>query len=236
MKSATLSLVALSLFLSGCQKPPRFEKATIEIHEPNPYDELKPALHFGHFVAQDQTLVDLIAFAFQVEPAQVVGGDDLRENAFNVFGDLPPGTNEAQLPAMLRTLLEEQFKLAAHRESKPLDFFALVVAPGGPKFKPAPDDPQWEPASPADFRYVIPLRNTMSQWAQVLSQIVKRPVMDRTGLQGKYSANLGLNLDADALEGTFVQLPAQLGLKLEPRREKMDMVVIDKVERLPAEK
>ena len=111
-----------------------------------------------------------------------------------------------------------------------------MVAPGGAKFKQAPDDPQFEPPTPPESRYAIPLRNTMSQWAQVLSQIVKRPVMDRTNLQGKYSANLGLNLDADAIEETLVQLPAQLGLILEARREKMDMVVVDKVERLPTEK
>lgn len=236
MKFATLSLVALAFFLLGCQKAPRFQNVTIQVHEPNPYDELKPSLHFGHFVAQDQTLLDLIVFAFQVEPAQVVGGDGLRENAFNVFAEVPQGTADAQVPALLRDLLEQRFKLIAHRESRSQDYFALGVAPGGPKFKPAPEDPKFEPVSPPDFRYAIPLRNTMSQWAQVVSQIVKRPVMDRTGLQGKYSANLGLNLDGDALEETLVQLPAQLGLNLDPRREKMEMVVIDKAEPLPTEK
>jgi uncharacterized protein (TIGR03435 family) len=181
-------------------------------------------------------LFDLIAFAFEVEPAQVLGGDDLRENAFNVFADMPSGATAAQLPAMVRALLEERFKLVAHRESKSQDFFALVVEPGGPKFKPAPDDPQWEPATSPDFRFTIPLRNTMSQWAQVISQLVKRPVLDRTNLQGKYSANLGVNLDADPFGETLLQLPAQLGLNLDARREKMEMVVIDKVERLPVEK
>jgi uncharacterized protein (TIGR03435 family) len=235
MKPVTLRFLALCFFLVGCQKSARFQDVTIQIHEPNPYDQLKPALHFNHFVAQDQTLLDLIAFAYQVEPAQLVGGDDLRENSFNVFAEVPSSTTEGPLPAMVRDLLEQRFKLVAHRESRSQDFFALGVAPGGPKFKPAADDAA-EPNTPADFRYTIPLRNTMSQWAQVLSQIVKRPVMDRTGLQGKYSANLGLNLDTDAIEETLLQVPAQLGLTLDPRREKMDMVVIDKAEPLPTEK
>ena len=56
---------------------------------------------------------------------------------------LPPGATQAQLPEMLKTLLEERFKLVLHRRSKVQTVYVLVVAPGGPKLQPfavAPGD------------------------------------------------------------------------------------------------
>jgi uncharacterized protein (TIGR03435 family) len=233
MKAATLSFFALSLILMGCNKGPRFQKATIEVHEPNPFDELEPALHFGKFVAQDQTLFDLIAYAYQVEPAQIIGADNLRENGFNVFADLPPGATAEQLPAMLRSLLEDRFKIKSHRESKTQAVFLLTVAPAGPKFREAPEDPNFEPVKPTGYQYAIPLRNKMSRWAQVLSQFVKKPVLDRTNLKGKYSADLGINMDGDPIAVASRELPDQLGLHLDPQVETLQMLVIDKAEPLP---
>lgn len=234
MKFVTLCVLAISFILAGCRATPRFQKATIQIHEPNPGDAMEPSLHFGRFVALDQTLFNLIAFAYQVEPAQISGGDNLREKTFNVFADMPPDASASQLPELVRSLLEDRFKIKTHRETKEQDVFVLTVASGGPKFKEALADAS-DPGKPPGFPYAILLRNSMARWTQVLSQLVKKPVLDRTNLKAKYSVNLGLNLEGDPVEEARREIPAQLGLNLEPRKETLQMLVIDKAETLPTE-
>jgi uncharacterized protein (TIGR03435 family) len=236
MRSVTLSSIVLAVFLTGCSKTPRFQNVTIQVHEPNPFDEMAPSFHFGRFVAQDQTLLDLIAFAYQVTPSQVSGPDVIRRTAFNMFAEVPKDAKPEQLPAMLRVELEERFKLVAHSESKIRDFYVLTVAPGGPKFKEAPQDPEYDPGEPENFDHSVPLRSSMSRWAQVLTQLMDHPVLDRTGLNGKYTANLGLNLNGDPFAETRREVLAQLGLNLEPRKEVLPIVVVEKAEAQPVKK
>jgi uncharacterized protein (TIGR03435 family) len=84
----------------------------------------------------------------------------------------------------------------------------------------------------------------MTWLAGTLSQVVQRSVVDRTGLTGSYSftltwtpesATVGRGPDALSIDpdGTsiFTALQEQLGLKLEPTRGPVDVLVIDHVER-----
>jgi uncharacterized protein (TIGR03435 family) len=142
--------------------------------------------------------------------------------------------------------------LAFHREKRELPVFALVVAKGGPKFNQPGNGGVSLPPSP-DGTGGLSYKNwsmaTLVDWLSVLPS-VGRPVIDRTGIEGRYSFNANLfdlpkdasPLDmkvaigrSDAGDVLFSTLPEQLGLKLESQKAPIEMLVIDHADKVPVE-
>jgi uncharacterized protein (TIGR03435 family) len=96
------------------------------------------------------SLRDLIVMAYDVKQFQVTGPDWITGQRFDVLAKMPDGTTKEQVPAMLLALLEERFKLKAHRESKEQPVYFLEVAKNGPKFKESPTADPAAPKAPAD--------------------------------------------------------------------------------------
>ena len=103
------------------------------------------------------SLRDLVMQAYDVKPFQVTGPDWMAAQRFDILAKMPDGATKEQVPAMLRALLEERFKLVAHRESREQQVYSLEVSKNGPKFKeapatetPAPDAPP-KPEGKADL-------------------------------------------------------------------------------------
>jgi uncharacterized protein (TIGR03435 family) len=157
------------------------------------------------------------------------------------------GDNKAtpeQVRFMLRSLLEDRFHLKAHREMRELSLFELVVAKNGPKLKEAAECGQSEVNCGVTTTHLGSIglvktarRVSMSNWVESLAALpgyvgISRPVLDRTGLTGSYDFTLeyaaGLNSDGPSI---FTALQEQLGLRLEQRRGRVEMLVIDSVER-----
>jgi uncharacterized protein (TIGR03435 family) len=135
--------------------------------------------------------------------------------------------------AMLRPVLEERLALKTHSESQEKKAYALVLAKGGPKFSPAPSgaaDPNERTASYDGHQWTVN-REPMSFLALQLSRIpdVGRNVVDQTGLKGDYKFTFDwsakLNLDISV----FTALEEQLGLKLEPTKAPVEVLVIDHI-------
>jgi uncharacterized protein (TIGR03435 family) len=91
----------------------------------------------GQIMFTNLPLKRLIERAYDVGPAQVVGPEWMETVRFDIVAKFPAGSTAADRPLMLRSLLEERLKLAAHHETRELPGFALVVANGGFKLKPA---------------------------------------------------------------------------------------------------
>jgi uncharacterized protein (TIGR03435 family) len=84
------------------------------------------------------TWLDLIRIAYEVKPYQTVAPARVtRGERWNIQAKLPQGSTPAQIPAMLKALLAERFKLAVHGETKEHPVYALVVGRGGAKMKPS---------------------------------------------------------------------------------------------------
>ena len=79
----------------------------------------------------------------------------------------------------------------------------------------------------------------MAQLAALISLVVGRPVVDRTGLAGDYDLELRFSGDLVAwapltdptAPSVFTALPEQHGLKLDAEREEVDVLVIERIER-----
>jgi uncharacterized protein (TIGR03435 family) len=145
---------------------------------------------------------------------------------------------------MMQSLLAERFKLAIHRESKELPVFALVAAKGGSKLKPA-GDPK---ADDGDFTWgrgrIRGMAVTLPEIAEMLSGDLKRTVLDRTGIAGRYDFTLeyapeiiepAVNPNEKTADpngpSIFTALQEQLGLRLEASKGPVQILVIDHVEK-----
>jgi uncharacterized protein (TIGR03435 family) len=87
-------------------------------------------------------LKDLIATAYGMKNYQIDGPEWLSSERFDIEGTFPEGASKDDAPAMLRTLLEERFKLTAHRDTGEHKVLALVEAKGGSKLKASTAAPQ----------------------------------------------------------------------------------------------
>jgi bla regulator protein BlaR1 len=161
--------------------------------------------------AKNQTLQELLKFAYEVQANQISGGPDWIATArFNVeaklddatvaeLKKLSPEQQKMERDLMFQNLLADQFKVALHRESRLLPAQVLVIAKNGPKIQPAkPGDtypngikgPDGLPAGPHKFHFgeegVIVQALPMSFVANNLAMHLEQPVVDRTGLTGDY--------------------------------------------------
>ena len=214
------------------------------------------------FEARNYTLNELVAAAYDLPRGAVSGGPkwadaDPWEILAKTPGELRPTTDEQM--AMLKKLLTDRFDLKFHREPKEFSLYELTVAKGGPKLaeSTAPFDGPMNVIStvyPAEKGGVdhltMPARNvTIQQFASVLQRaILDRPVVDKTGLTGRFdfdltwkpdesefNGNLG-NGSADSDKpGMFAALQEQLGLRLEAKRGPIEALVIDGVSKPSAD-
>jgi uncharacterized protein (TIGR03435 family) len=138
---------------------------------------------------------------------------------------------------MLQALLVDRFHLKAHIEKREMPVYDLVVAKGGPKLKEATA----EEASQAMLLGAVPgkikcVSMPLSTLPPYLNRELGRPMVDKTGLTGKYDFTLefvpAAKAGSDETGGpsVFTAVEEQLGLKLEPAKEPMDVLVIDSIE------
>jgi uncharacterized protein (TIGR03435 family) len=141
---------------------------------------------------------------------------------------------------MMQNLLAERFGLKVHREMRELPEYALVQAKGGSKLKPA--DATIAKAGSMSVRngHMEGYSGEMQQLLYFLSYQVRRPVVDRTGLTGKFDITLDwtredmMSASSDSTTekapGLFTALQEQLGLKLESIKGPVDTVVVDHID------
>jgi uncharacterized protein (TIGR03435 family) len=167
-----------------------------------------------------------------------------------------------QRAAMMLNILTDRFKLAYHRETRTLPEYALAIAKGGSKLqevKPTTD----ENGKPRGNRMMMSDTSLtadgldMSSVARLLSQRIGRPIVDKTGLTGKYSFKLewanephdgegpggpahdagpgGASASGDTGPSIFNALQEQLGLKLDSEKGPVEVIVIDHLEQPAAD-
>jgi uncharacterized protein (TIGR03435 family) len=136
---------------------------------------------------------------------------------------------------MLQTLLAERFGLLFHREKRQAEPYVLLLGKGGPKFHESKNQ-GISTMTPGRFGFTAQ-RTSTSQLAEYLAIPLRRPVLDLTGLSGRYDFTVDLTVyagdsqanDMASLVVTAVQ--EQLGLKLEARKGPVEIFRIDQVQK-----
>jgi uncharacterized protein (TIGR03435 family) len=234
---------------------PAFEVATIKPSDPA-HPEQIITLRGAEVITTNVTVHALINLGYWLHPKQLAGGPAwIETEKFDMAGkpDVPGQPNVDQMKVMIQKLLVDRFQLKFHFEKRELPVYAVRLAKTGAKITTSKDDPKGIPGwnfgrNPAGM--IMAFRNSpMSQFTAVLQNSTDRPVVDQTGLSGRYDFTLNFTPDAamatalsggppppaadnpDAAPDLFAAFQRQLGLKLEPTRAPVDVMVIDKVEK-----
>ncbi len=197
------------------------------------------------FSARNVTLKRLIAEAHGVQSVQVLGPAWIDSSQYEIEARTEAPVARDALRPLLQSLLAERFRLALHRESREMRAYELVLDKGGPKIRPTtlPADPAagWETfqGSLPEFADLLSVQLSIALPADPSKPGVAGepiPVVDRTGLTGIYNFNVDLKPEPGADMFILWQrtLREQFGLRLESRKTKVDVLVVDRAERVPA--
>ena len=232
-----------------CGQTPSFDVASIKPAPPVTTEQmLARTAHIGMKVdgarvdIGSASLKNLIIQAYHVESYQVAGPDWLetyRQN-FDILAKMPDGATREQIPEMIQQLLVERFKLAAHRESREYQVYALVAGKNGTKIKAAPSGAAFAFTTSVNPDGTIHSQQTvtMAMFAQFLTPYVDRPVLDMTEMQGTYEIGMDVSRQSRTDPGfgsEFFAAVQQLGLKLEPRKMARETIVVDRLEKMPTD-
>jgi uncharacterized protein (TIGR03435 family) len=183
----------------------------------------------GRFHATNTPVKRVLTLAYGLGYPEILGGPAwLESDGYDFEAKAEGQPTRVELVAMLQALLENRFQMKAHRETREVPVYALVVAKGGSKL---PDAQEGASGVRFSSKGLTAKSTTMPILAQVLNEATGRPVMDETGLKGKYDFTLEWHGNDPSI---FVALPEQLGLRLETRKAPVEYLVIEHIER-PAE-
>ena len=190
------------------------------------------------FTARCASMKLLLLIAFGVEDGQIQSkaawlDDEYYDVSAEAAGER--GLSYEELRPPLQRLLEERFKLAAHRETKDESGYLLTIRKGGPKLTPGLEQ--------TGMAYIMSNGITgpsmsLGALSATLGRLLHQPVVDRTGIAGNYAVKLKFapqgTTDSE-LPSLFTALEDQMGLKLESHAVPVNFVVIDHIEKTPVE-
>jgi uncharacterized protein (TIGR03435 family) len=235
IRSVCIWLPVFSALSAQPPAPPAFEVATIKPSAPTTGGGR--ALASGNtIIYSNTTLLNALVRAFELKSAnQVAGPAWVFEDRYNIVAKAPESTPKEQLPLMLQTLLIDRFKLVLHHETRDLSAYALVKGSGRLKLREN-EGGQTNSTVMSDGRREMKGMN-MAALAQFASLMLRRPVVDATGLSGVYDFPLDLTQEEtgkDSAPSIFTVI-ADLGLRLESRKTPLDVIVIEAGSRIPVE-
>lgn len=229
-----------------------FEVATIKVTDEKEQGRFIRMENDHRLLERGYSVKGLIAAAYDLNPKTISGEPGWANSERYDIAAVTPGavrpTHDEQMK-MLRALLSERFGLKFHREKKEFSIYAMEIAKGGPKLQAAADANAPATVGPGiayPERVELPGRNaTVGELASLLQRaILDRPVVDRTGLTGRYDFMLIWAPNDSEFGGAgpkapenapspplFEALQQQLGLRLEATRGAVDALVVDGVER-----
>jgi len=223
-------------------EPPRFEVASIRPSSPDQVAAGWSGIQIDHGLvrALNVTLRETIADSYRVAKDRIAGGSEwVDSDRYQITAKADQPVGKEILDAMMRTLLAERFKLKLHRETRTRETLTLEVAKHGPKLQPVPAA---YPSFTKGNGRVDATTLTMTEFAEIVSHELRRPLVDRTGLTGSYKFTLRWNEDrgkiADPIDAAAelkfemsTALTQQLGLELKSKRVPTEMLVIDHAEK-----
>jgi len=252
----------------------RFEVASIKPADPQEMGKFMIGMGGdpGRITYTGVSLKNVLMRAYRVRVYQIAGPSWIDNERFNISAKLPEGTTQDQVPEMLQNLLADRFKLTLHRETRDQSVYALITGKNGPRLQkseiqPPPPGPNG-PAGGGRGGTRMMIANghieargaTMPVLCDMLSNLLDRPVVDKTGVEGAYDITLDVSMDelagmkkmggrmgpgpapgaaGPAPEGEaggsiFTAIQA-LGLKLDSRKLPIDYIVVDGGEKQPTE-
>jgi uncharacterized protein (TIGR03435 family) len=242
-------LTGMILVLAGCllAQTPEFDAASVKPSKaPGTRSSLKSDA--GRITYTNVTLRDCLMAAYDVKDYQISGPAWLPTERYEIVATANGAASDDAIRLMLQKLLNDRFQMTVHREKKELPVYALVVGKNGTKLMHESENPgksrtQMSGGSVVFTSITVP--ELVDYMSHMRSAEMDRPVVDNTGLKGKYDFTVTLFPTQEEMmaalnkgdfgSSIFTLIQEQLGLKLEPEKLPLDMVVVDKAEKIPTE-
>jgi uncharacterized protein (TIGR03435 family) len=235
----------------------------------------------GLITWNNAALRNIVMTAYNIQTFLLEGPDWMANERYDIAVRVPAGSTKEQVRVMWQNLLKERFAMVLHRESKELSAYELTVAKGGSKLTPTDLPADVLPFTPADVKngkdgvpemsgsgaiIMIEIKGdtpaarmrvkalSLPEIAEKFANAARRPVIDKTGLDGKYDFLLEYTPDLRGVPpppdagapaappgagepGTNLPtaVEKQLGLKLTSRKANVEVIVVDRAEKVPTE-
>jgi uncharacterized protein (TIGR03435 family) len=263
-----------------------FEAASVRPSAPSGSQQVSIGLHLDGAQARIAAFAfrDYVAMAYRMKAYQISGPDWTASDRFDLTAKLPAGATADQIPEMLQAFLADRFQLTLHHDKKELPVYALVLGKPPLKLKEVPASPGDDDGPPAtnvaasgssagvsvDLGHgtsysfsnnkLEARKFSMDNLATTLERYLDRPIVNQTGLKGKYDFTLevtqedyqvmmirvalsaGLVLPPQVTQmadgnstASLMDALQQAGLKLEPRKAPIDFLVIDQARKTPTD-
>jgi uncharacterized protein (TIGR03435 family) len=242
-------LFLLASMLAAQTAPPGFEAASVKPSAPGAeYGGMRggPGTSSpGQIAYSAVTLHAVAARAYNVQRIQIVGPPWFDQARYDIVAKIPPNTTLPQFRLMPQSLLADRFKLELHHENRTAVIYEMTVAKTGHKMtvSNATDSPAPAGLMESYFKDKVQLqgrRVTMRQLIVRLTDETDRPIIDKTGLTESYDfiipwAQRHGGTAAEFGDTVYSAVEKYLGLRLVPRKEPVETLVIDRLERVPTE-
>lgn len=214
----------------------------------------------GDFTAKNVSPHSLLQLAYHIQDTQLAGEPEwFKATTYDIDAKVDPSVVDEMHKLsddqrnlvnqhMLQQFLADHFKVTLHQESRDLPVYELLIAEGGPKLQQADKHGFMHMGVGELTSQGTPVALLTAQ----LSQRLGRTVVDKTGLDGDYAFNLHwtpaaeeqariraaglppelMKTEQPAASGPplLTAVEEQLGLKLEPQTERVQVLVIDHAE------
>jgi uncharacterized protein (TIGR03435 family) len=212
--------------------PLQFEVASVKLVDP-PMGPHAVGLRVEHGTAilQGATVRQIIVQAYAVQRVLVMGGPTWYDgDQYDIIAKAPTlDATPTEIRTMLQNLLADRFKLSIHRRTREVTAYTLTIGRNGSKLA--------DPSAGQDSKVVIGDRGgivfqntTLAGLVNTLANILDEPVIDKTGLTGRYTYNFSPSADPSG-PSLFTVVEEQLGLKLEAGKAPVEVLQVDHVER-----
>ena len=232
------AVAAIRVFAQGQEAYPAFEVVSVKPHPPSDQVGTIMQERQGAILYRRVNLMAVIRRAYGVEMLQIVGPAWLRTERYDIEAKLPAGATEAQLPQMLQRLLAERFHFESHHEQRELSTYTMNPAKSGFKMRRSEGGQLGYGPSRDASGYHLRGKITLPILASVLSDMLGYPVSNRIEGEGLYDLELSFDDEGkgpgpEALGALESAIRDQLGIRLEPAKAMFDMVVVDRLEKVP---
>jgi uncharacterized protein (TIGR03435 family) len=225
-----LVICGMSCLAQQSAPEPAFEVASVRLSDPGSNNSGQGIQTSARMLTiRHSALFACIMFAYQM-PAQVIGPDWLHDVKLDIVAKAATPAGDQELYLMLGTLLRDRMGLEAHFEKREMPVFALTVTDG-------------PPVRAQDKGAIVFQRFSVDEFATMFSKMFGRPIVNATGLKERYDLRIDLAAlraanpedSMDEVDTARTTMQDQLGLKLEDRKQTIDVLVVDHAEKTPTE-
>jgi uncharacterized protein (TIGR03435 family) len=224
--------VAAQVYSFAAQLP-SFEVASVKpVNPPAGPHVVSLIINHGRLNIEAAELRQIVGQAYALQRIRVVGGPVWADSdQFDIVARAESAdATRDEIRAMLQRLLADRFKLLVHNETKEIAAYSLVLAKGGAKLKTAAPDKKsglTDSVGPNGAQQTVFEASPLKLLVNLLANTLGSPVVDKTGLEGLYD----YTFEWPGAGSSLFSSVAQLGLKLETKKEPVEILVIDHAER-----